>query len=714
MMLRSHAERVRWLGRCGLKHTCSLALLLLFAGSSLASELVVDRQQSTLQFEYESTAPGTWEVVDETGFVCAGGALATGSNSVLVPKLASPVDVSLWIRTRDETFEKLIPGEPHLSPLAKPEHGAVIYQLPVRTYAARGMGRAKAGQLAALTSSRLHEIAAMGVDYLWVTGALEHASRAETDPDVVKGEAGSFYAIHDKWDVSSQIGRLADFEALIDRAHAAGLRVIIDFVGNHTARMHRTDVACKQRLDFGSRERSDVFFDPHNNYYHLRAPFAPPALAGVDGADGVFDTDLATPGIQYEAPARVTGNNIMLSQPHVSDWFETAKLNYGYDIAAREAFYSPRPRTWTQMIDVAKYWVEKGVDGFRVDMAHAVPIQFWQAFAAELKAIQPHVFLLAEAYENDWGMRLPDFSYQALFEAGFDSVYNSEMYWAMRRQADDRPGTMRDATASHSPALRRGIIERGFMFTQYMENHDEVRLASKHFARYVPDRGRRADLGLAYSAYLGLMPGHLMLHGGQELQEDASIFGPYAGDNGRTSIFDFVYQSQTRSWLYGERPEWMRNFRRKYERLLQLKRSPVFAARHTSANPTLVDLDAANWYKEQSKWVGAYVRHMGPESYLVVTNSDPFNGHEATIHFTSQDGIDTLGALGALGVSDSAERFYNFEEVFSRPGWIPQDPAIGEEAVPGSVLYRSGNVPSGLYLGIIPAATTYVFKITER
>jgi glycosidase len=689
---------------------CAIAACSVLATTAFAN-VDAQRRGSQLDLAWSSNAEGTWELFDDSGALCASGRIRVGDNAVAFNKLASPTGLRLKLNHNGQRprFHD-IPGQRRLSQLPKPDRASRIYQVPVRTYAARGMGRQLAGQFNALTAERLDEIKDLGVDYLWLTGVLEHASRDQTDPDVVKGEAGSYYAIYDNWDVSAQSGSMADFEALIDRAHDAGLRVIIDFVANHTARMHRTDVLCKQHLDFGRQDRTDAFFHRDNNYYYITDDsFTPPTQNDVDGADGVFDTDIFAAGVQLENPARVTGNDIVSANPASQDWFETVKLNYGYDIQSRQAHYNPRPRTWMQMLDVAQYWVEKGVDGFRVDFAHAVPIEFWRYFASELRRVQPSVFLLAEAYESDQRMRLPGFSYHAMLEAGFDSVYNSEMYWAMHNQVV-RPGTMRNANPMRSPAMNDNILRRGFMFTQYMENHDEMRAASRHFAPWVGDREQRSRLGLAYTTYLGLTPGHLMLHGGQELQEDASVFGGYAGDNGRSSIFDFVYQSQTRTWLHGTRPQWMIDFRNKYKRLLELKEEPAFAKPHSYEHPSFIDLDGANWFKEESKWIASYVRFDGDDAYLVVANGDPFVAHMATVHFTSQENHDQLGVLTALGIRNDASR-YRFREVFARPGFVPRDPAVSGEGVPGWTLYKPGNVPSGLHLGEVPPATTYVFKL---
>jgi glycosidase len=694
-----------------------LRLVLLLASIASVQALAnpnVNRDHSRLSIDWYSQSNGMWELKDSDGNLCANGRMHAGRNILEFPKVAAPTNLrfnTIDADLKDVRISTPIPGISKVSPLKKPTGSAVVYQLPPRTYLAKGPGEHNSGQFSDLTDERLADIKSLGVDYLWLTGILEHADLKQTDPDIVKGEAGSYYAIYDNWDVSSHSGKIRDFEALIERAHRADLRVLIDFVPNHTARVHRTDVLCKQHIDFGQNDRTTEFFNPQNNYFYIGDTFIPPHRIGSPGADGIFDTNIFIPGIQLESPARVTGNDITSQSPQNNDWFETVKLNYGWDFRGRQGTYDPMPSTWHHMLDVARYWVKKGVDGFRVDYAHAVPMEFWRHFSVELHKEHPDIFLLAEAYEKDERMKVPGFSYEAILDAGFDSVYNSYVYWALHDEASN-PGNMQKANAYNSAAMREGIVRKGYMLTHYMENHDEVRLASTKFARWISDRSVRAYLGLAYTTYAALLPGHFLLHGGQELQEDASVYGNYAGDNGRTSIFDFVYQSQTRAYLYGSTPNWMASFRDRYKQLIALKHQAPFNLRHSLKEPSFVDLLGANWYKDQANHIGAYIRFGENKRYLVVTNSDPFNSHRATIHFTSQEGQDHLGALKALNVKNDDTR-YQFREVFSKPGWVPVDPGVEGEGFPGWSLYRSGNVPSGLFLGDIPAGTTLVFEVQE-
>jgi hypothetical protein len=195
-----------------------------------------------------------------------------------------------------------------------------------------------------------------------------------------------------------------------------------------------------------------------------------------------------------------------------------------------------------------------------------------------------------------------------------------------------------------------------------------------------------------------------------ELGEDASVWGPFAGENGRTSIFDFVYQEKTRDWRHGDMSPFASGLRARYAKLLALKAEAPFAVLHSSARPSWSDLDGANWGKESSRFVASFVRFAQGRAYLVVINSDPFKGHDTTVHLTAERGKDSLGVLAALGVSNDSKRLL-FREVLSHDGWEPKDPAVEGRGLPGWVLWRETGVPSGLYLGEVPPATVLVFEV---
>lgn len=693
-----------------------LCLASLLLGENAVGEIKIHRDGPTLEANVSIEKPGSWYLKNSANETCLSGKLNTGNTKIFFEKVASNLDLIFQIHDQDGNAfdEKKIPGRVTISPLPKVVGGAIIYQLAPRTFFARGEGEELTGKFNDLTTTRLEELKKFGVDYLWLTGILENASAKESDPDGVKGNAGSYYAITDQWDVASSLGKLDDFMSLIVRAHGVGLRVLIDLVPNHTARSHRTDIICKTLIDFGKDDINQKFFDSRNNYFYLREQyFSPPYKNEGLGEDGLFDTDIFTPGIQWESPAKVTGNNVVAAGPSVGDWYETVKLNYGWDFFRGIESYDPRPKTWDQILDVAKYWVELGVDGFRVDFAHSVPIPFWKFFATEMRKINPNIFLIAEAYESDELMKYPHFSYESLLGAGFDSVYDSYLYWAMYREVR-HAGNMQNAKFFSSPGARADMLESGYLFTRYMENHDEVRLASYRFAPDIPSRERRANLGLAYTAYLGLMPGHLMLQGGQEFQEDAEIYGPFAGYDGRTSIFDYVYQYQTKLWLDNKLTERLTVFRGKYQDLVQLKRLPVFRTAHKQDAPSIVELEVANSGGGEFRWVSAYMRFLNEDRYVVVTNADPDSAHLATIYFGKNVNLNGKKISNAGDKQVSINTFRLSQEWSSLS---VGEPFLIDRTYTGlsdwGFQWSEGD-HLGVFLGWIPGGTTYVFKVEEN
>lgn len=240
------------------------------------------------------------------------------------------------------------------------------------TYAENG-----AGKFNDINEAALQSIRQFGVSHVWFTGIVEHATQTDystfgikpDDPAVVKGRAGSPYAVKDYYDVDPDLAvdvpnRMAEFEALVQRTHAHGLKVIIDFVPNHVARQYGSDARSGDVVDLGETDDTSVHFSPNNNFYYLPGePFVAPEAGNIPHAGSPI----------HEYPAKVTGSGSITARPDINDWYETVKLNYGINIFDGSRHFDPIPDTWHKMLDILFFWAAKGIDGFRCDMAHMVP-----------------------------------------------------------------------------------------------------------------------------------------------------------------------------------------------------------------------------------------------------------------------------------------------------------------------------------------------------
>lgn len=437
----------------------------------------------------------------------------------------------------------------------------VIYQLVVRLFGNTNESRVTDGTLeengsgtfADINEAAIDEIKALGVTHIWLTGVIRQATLTDhsaiglpaDDGDVVKGRAGSFYAIRDYYDVCPDYAvnpedRMAEFEALVARIHAAGLKVMIDLVPNHVARGYGSVV--KPEMDFGANDDKTVFFDQQNNFFYLPEPagqtltLQKPADWNPAGVtfDGAFEPEDGGPG---RVP-RATGNNVTSPTPGATDWYETVKLNYGFNFAEPgQSSYDPIPDTWLKIEDILKYWQDKGVDGFRVDFAHYVPTEAWGTILANAKEHKPDTWFVAEAYEN----------LEGLLGAGFDSVYLDAAVDTLKRvylgaaSMDDVDGLL-------------GSFEdpvRGLYLT-YLENHDERRIASPIVPGQNPDAtgfgsaaaGRQmAPLLFLYSN------GPVLMLNGQEVGEVGAGHEGFGGEDGRSTIFDYWSMPAMVRWV---------------------------------------------------------------------------------------------------------------------------------------------------------------------
>ncbi len=448
------------------------------------------------------------------------------------------------------------------TPRADETSRPVIYQMMVRTFGNTNETRKTNGSLEEngcgkfgdITPRALKAIQAMGFTHIWLTGVLEQASgthyegRPADEPDILKGIAGSPYAIKDYFDVCPDYAvnpqqRLDEFKALLDRCRVLGLKVIIDFVPNHVARSYASDV-CPEH-SFGATDDRSVFFSKDNHFYYLQNdhPGGGPPLklptAGRPQCDGLFapETDFG----------RVTGNNVISWSPSIHDWYETVKLNYGHDFTTgRDTAHLPGadaapdevPKTWRTMDEILRYWQEMGVDGFRVDMAHMVPMEFWRWVVKRCRARSAGVFFAAEAYDNDPAKLTDGHVLDDLLHAGFDAVYDDPSYDVLEGIYDSgKWANDLDSLTFTGYRFHRSL--------RYAENHDEVRLASpKEWG------GLGMKVGKPVSAVLFAMGrGPLMLYHGQEVGEPAAGEEGFGGDDARTTIFDYWSMPEFTKWV---------------------------------------------------------------------------------------------------------------------------------------------------------------------
>ncbi|HEX7262441.1 MAG TPA: alpha-amylase family glycosyl hydrolase, partial [Luteolibacter sp.] len=484
------------------------------------------------------------------------------------------------------------------------------------------------GKFNDINHAALLSLKEMGFTHLWLTGVLEQASGTDypnrpADPlDILKGIAGSPYAIKDYFDVCPDYAvdpdrRLEEFKACVDRCHAAGFKVIIDFVPNHVARSYASDV--KPELSFGEGDRHDVFFDRDNHFYYLRPEDAgggPPLklpTAAMPCCSGLF-----TPETHY---GRVTGNNAVSWAPSIHDWYETVKLNYGHDftrgratadLPGPDAAVGEVPKTWRTMDEILAYWQEMGVDGFRADMAHMVPMEFWRWAVKRARVRQPGVFFSAEAYNNDPAKLTDRHVLDELLDAGFDAVYDDPSYDVLEGLYDaGKWANDLDALTFAGRRFHQSL--------RYAENHDEVRIANPR-----EWGGLGMKVGRPVSAVLFSMGrGPVMLYHGQEVGEPAADAAGFGGDHGRTTIFDYWSMPEFTKWVNGGKydggrlSEEQRALRDWYGRLIRATQAPAFTAGEfyglNHANMENPGFGRVGDETVSGHWLYAFLRH-DPES----------------------------------------------------------------------------------------------------
>ena len=407
----------------------------------------------------------------------------------------------------------------------------IIYQLLPRLYGNRNTTRKENGSIADngcgkfndLTTSVLKSIQQKGVSHIWFTGVIRHATKTDytahgipaNHPAIVKGNAGSPYAITDYYDVDPDLAedvdnRMAEFEALVSRARKARLGVIIDFVPNHVSRQYASLCKPKGVKDLGADDNRDHGFNPQNNFYYCPGCSFEPYL----------DLYAGTAEPYHEEPAKATGNDHFDNKPGQNDWYETVKLNYGVDYyAGGVGYFNPVPDTWFKMRDILLFWASKGIQGVRCDMAEMVPVEFWRWAIAEVRRQYPDYLFIGEVYNPAL--------YRQYVEAGFTYLYDKVgMY-----------DTLRDITAGGSAtritSAWQSTDDIANHMLYFLENHDEQRIASQFFA----GDAFKAVPAFVVSTLFRSCP--YMHYFAQEYGEKGMDKEGFSGCDGRTTIFDY-------------------------------------------------------------------------------------------------------------------------------------------------------------------------------
>ncbi|WP_288280209.1 alpha-amylase family glycosyl hydrolase [uncultured Prevotella sp.] len=497
-------------------------------------------------------------------------------------------------------------------------HKIIIYQVFTRLFGHRSnnpvvngtIEENGCGKLNDFTPSALKKIRELGVTHIWYTGVIRHATMTDYSrygiprqhPAVVKGRAGSPYAITDYYDIDPDLAvdverRMEEFEQLVTRTHRAGLKMIIDFVPNHVARQYKSICKPAGVRDLGEDDNPNEGFNPErNNFYYCPGQAFMPYFDLYHGEKEPYQ----------EMPARATGNDCFHNAPGMNDWYETVKLNYGVDYyAGGVGHFEPIPNTWQKMLDILLFWAGKGVDAFRCDMAEMVPADFWAWATAKVREQYPDIRFIGEVYNPN--------EYRHYIASGFDYLYDKVgMYDAMRDVICHR----RDTDAITWAWQQTDDIRDHMLY--FLENHDEQRVASDFFA----GSGEKAVPALVVNALMQQNP--FMLYFGQEWGERGMDAEGFSGRDGRTTIFDY--------WSLQPR----------YNALTQIYNKVLNIARSEKAvsEGLMFDVMYAN---QQYRQQYAFLRKADKETLFVVAN---FADVPVTIDITIPDhAFDYLNLL---------------------------------------------------------------------
>jgi len=532
------------------------------------------------------------------------------------------------------------------------EHKTVVYQVFTRLFGNTNSTNKPwgtiqengVGKFNDFTDKALQEIKGLGVTHIWYTGVLHHATITDytaygisnDDPDIVKGRAGSPYAVKDYYNVDPDLAedpanRLDEFEDLIKRTHKNGMKVIIDIVPNHVARKYEGRTNPKGVNDIGANDNINVEYDRNNNFYYIVGEEfkVPEWKNGYQPLGG--ETHKLADGKFEEIPAKWTGNDVRLAQPDMNTWYETVKINYGIrpdgskdfselpeafrneDFKKHFDFWKEKdvPDSWNKFRDIALYWIDKGVDGFRYDMAEMVPVEFWSFMNSSIKMKNPDAFLLAEVYNPDL--------YRDYIQLGkMDYLYDKvALYDSIKHIMKGYGWT------DHIVNVQNELSDINDHMLRFLENHDEQRIVSADFAGSA-EKGKPA---MVVSATLNTAP--TMIYFGQEVGEPGAENAGF-GSPTRTSLFDYIGVPNHQRWVNnkkydgGQLSESERELRDFYKRLLNFT---------IQSNALMGEYKEIHYYNREHTYnynhrVFSFVRWSDEEKLIIISNFDSDKSYE--------------------------------------------------------------------------------------
>jgi len=539
-------------------------------------------------------------------------------------------------------------------------HKAVVYQVFTRLYGNTNtlnkpwgtITENGVGKFSDFTDIALQDIKSLGTTHIWYTGVPHHAlindysniGISNDDPDVVKGRAGSPYAVKDYYNVNPDLAdepanRLAEFESLIARTHQNGMKVIIDIVPNHVARNYQILAPVKGAEGFGAQDdKTQVYAKDNHFYYVVGEDFqVPDPTNGYQALNG--EANPLSDGLFSESPAKWTGNGSRLAKPDANDWYETVKINYGvkpdgshdfptlpshFDtqpVEAHYAFWQSQPSqtipdSWKKFAHITQYWLAKGVDGFRYDMAEMVPVEFWSYLNSQIKHTKPDAFLLAEVYNPSL--------YRAYIQQGkMDYLYDKvDLYDTLKAIIQDKASTAQIATVQEKVA----DIEAHML--HFLENHDEQRIHTKEFAT-TPEAALPA---MVVSTTLSRSP--TLLYFGQDVGE-AAVENAGFGQATRTSIFDYIGVPAHQRWMNngkfdgGQSTKQEKALRQYYQSLLNLSHTaPALKGEYQELDSYQRDMNVAGYNDK----VFAFTRYSEAQKLIIVSNFSPLHSSQFTLN----------------------------------------------------------------------------------